>query len=238
MISLGIDPSLTAYGWALHDSSENGKKRRIRSGHEGTFPSSVPVARFIHFRTLVQNLLVDDSIEAVGIESPAYSAGPFQTVHFGLMMFSLEAIFEKRRDCVLFDPSTLKALARGDAQRKGLMSKMDMQRCVQMDTFDAHIIDNNEADAYLIAKYAARFLEFKSGKLKPEELTASERRVFLERRKTVKTLTGKKVRKVAHIFRENSRFFEFSRVPSGQVNLPNKLEVRPELLEFLESLQD
>jgi len=236
---LGLDPSLTAYGWAIHDDDKVGPKRRFASGHEGTLPSTVPVVRFMHFRALVASLLRQYKVELVGIESPAYQAGPFQRIHFGLMMYSIEAIFERRLDCVLYDPATLKLLAKRDStKRRGSMSKMDMQRQVQLDTMEAQVIDNNEADAFLVAKYAARFKRLRTGSLDPTSLDPSERSVFIERSRRVKTMRGVVRKRVAHAFRENSRFFDFSQIPAGEVSLPTKAAIRPEILAFLESLAD
>lgn len=238
MLAIGFDPSLRAYGWAVHDDSAKGLKRRVASGHEGTLPSTVPVARFLHFQAMVKDLLGKHDVDVVGIESPAYEAGPFQSIHFGLMMFSLVPIFEARKDVVMFDPSTLKYLAREDPAKKGAMGKLDMQRKVQVDTMDTKVIDNNEADAYLVARYSARMMQLVKGEIQPEQLTECERRVFLTREKTVKKL-GKKVKKrVSHVFRENSRFFRFSQVPPGKVDLPQRASIRGDLLGFLDSLDD
>lgn len=239
MITLGLDPSLRAYGWAVHDSSAKGRARRVASGHEGTLPSVVPVARFLHFQALVQDLLRrHPQVEAVGMESPAYEAGPFQSIHFGLMMFSQVPVFELRKELVLFDPTTLKYLAKEDpAKRKGTMGKADMQRQVQLDTMDVRVIDNNEADAYLVALYAARFMDMMAGRVDPSALTPSERAVFLGRKRRVKTRAGVRTKSMAHAFRENSRFFQFSQVPQGSVSLPQKGSISPRITEFLESLE-
>lgn len=239
MISLGLDPSLRAYGWAAVDTAAVGRARRVGSGHDGTLSSAVPVARFMHFRTMVRDLLrANPSVQVIGIESPAYEAGPFQTIHFGLMMFSLEAAFEARKDVVLFDPTTLKYLAKGDPQaRKGPMGKMDMQRQVQLDTMDSRVIDNNEADAYLVALFAARFMELRSGAVEPSDLSPAEVAVFVGRKRRVKVPGGTRVKRVAHAFRENSRFFQFSQVPAGSVSLPKRSDVDPKLLSFLDGLE-
>lgn len=238
MLSLGLDPSLRAYGWAVHDSSASGLPRRVASGHEGTLSSSVPVARFMHFRAMVADLLDrHPGVSVVGIESPAYEAGPFQSIHFGLMMYSLEAVFERRKDVVLYDPTTLKYMAKGDpSQRKGPMHKMDMQRVVQLDTMDTRVIDNNEADAYLVALFAARFAAVNAGSVDPSALTPAEHAVFVGRKRTVKRGKARAVKRVAHAFRPNSRFFEFSKVPAGSVTLPKKA-INQSLLEYIEGLE-
>jgi Holliday junction resolvasome RuvABC endonuclease subunit len=239
MRSLGLDPSLRSYGWAIHDDTKTGSARRVASGHEGTLPSTVPVVRFMHFRALVASLIMKYQPEIVGIESPAYQAGPFQRIHFGLMMFSLEAVFEKRLDCVLYDPATLKLLAKGDpTKRRGDMSKLDMQRRVQLDTMEPTTIDNNEADAYLVGLHSARLKRLLDGSIQAKDLTPAEQSVFITRSRRVKTMAGVVEKRVAHAFRENSRFFQFSAIPHGIVSLPEKSAVSPAILKFLEELQE
>lgn len=190
-------------------------------------------------RSMVRNLIREYDPEVIGIESPAYDAGPFQTIHFGLMMFSLEAVFERRKDCVLYDPATLKFLAKSDpSKKKGPMMKLDMQRFVQMDTNDTKLIDNNEADAYCVAYFASRLKSILDGELSPTQLTPSEQKVFLLRTRTKRTLSGKKTKRVAHVFRENSRYMRFSKVPEGDVSLPKKSDINESLLEFLENAEN
>ena len=231
MLALGLDPSLKAYGLCVYNSLAAGpRSKKVVSAHEATLSSTVPVARFMHFRSIVKNLLNQYDIGVVGIESPAYDGGPFSEIHFGLMMFSLEAIFEKRVDCVLFDPTTLKYLI-GNAKA----DKTEIQKHVKFDTNSISVIDNNESDAYCISKFASRFHDFKSCILSPNDLTEREKHVFLKKSRKKKKLDGSiAIKKTAHIFRENSRFFEFSKIPAGDVNLPNKSSIDQTLLDWLE----
>lgn len=234
MRALGLDPSLSSFGWCVYDSGAELRPRRlVASGHEGTLNDLVPVARFMHCRSMVESLLRRFHVDVVGIESPAYDAGPFQTTHFGLMMFSLEAVFEARKDCVLFDPSTLKVLATG----KRSADKSDMQRAVQLDRMSTDMVQSDESDAYHVSRFAGRFMELRKGIVLPDDLSQHEQQVFLKRAKktATKKAPSKPVRRVAHVFRENSRFYEYSRVPQGSVQLPNRSEIRPELLEWLTS---
>jgi Holliday junction resolvasome RuvABC endonuclease subunit len=226
--ALGLDPSLTGYGWCIYDSEAPTKTEKlVISGHEGTLSSVVSVVRFINFRSLVEDLLSRFRIDVVGIESPAFGGGPFLTTHFSLMMFSLEAIFNARKDCVLFDPTTLKLLSTG----KSDASKQDMQKAVQLDRMTTDLVQSDESDAYLVSRFAARFIMLKNCIISPDELSTNEQQIFLERSKKRKGM----IRRTAQIFRENSRFFEFSRVPEGSINLPKKSEIRPELLEWLDT---
>ena len=232
MRALGLDPSLSAFGWCVYDSAAELRPRRlVASGHEGTLSDLVPVARFIHARSMVESLLRRFDVDVVGIETPAFDGGPFTTTHYGLMMFAMEPIFERRKDCVLFDPTTLKLVSTG----KSAASKADMQKAVQIDRMSTEMVQSDESDAYHVAKSAARFLMLWKGELTPEALTEHEQRVFLKRVKKPTKASRAPVRKMAHVFRQNSRFFEYSRVPAGSVSLPNRSEIRPELLEWLVS---
>jgi Holliday junction resolvasome RuvABC endonuclease subunit len=222
-----------SYGWAIYDSSAIGKRKLVTSGHEGTLRSVVPVARYIHFRSLVADLLKRYKVDLVGLESPAYGGGEYSERHFGLMMFSLEAIFEKRKDCVLFDPATVKFLT-----GKGSADKQDIQRFVQLDQMNPDPMQSDEADAYCVAKFTTRFMELRNGIIQPDDLTDNESQVFLKRKRKVKYSIGTKVtKKTAMIFRENNRFFRFSQIPKGSIKLPNKDQIHPDITHWLENTE-
>lgn len=230
MRSLGLDPSLLSYGWSVYDSEATGVDKIVASGTIRTLSTTVPVARYMHFRSVVADLLGRFRVDVVGLESPAYGGGAFSERHFGLMMFSSESIFEKRKDLVLFDPSTLKYLATGDNQA----SKSDMLRAAQIDMMTTQSIQNDIVDAYFVAKFSTRFYMLKLGSLSPEDLTKEERRVFLERTKKTKGVLGVRTKRTAAIFRENNRYFMFSKVPQGSTALPMKDDIREDLIDWLE----
>jgi Holliday junction resolvasome RuvABC endonuclease subunit len=226
--TLGLDPSFSAFGWCVYDSAAVLKPRRlVASGHEGTISDLVPIARFMHARSIVESLLRRFDVDAVGIESPAFDGGPFVTAHFGLMMFAMEPIFENRKDCALFDPTTLKLISTG----KSAASKADMQKAVQVDRMSTEVVQSDESDAFLIAKSTARFFMLRRGDIGPDDLTEDEQHVFLGRTKK----KGGRVVKTAHLFREHTRFIEFSRIPPGSVELPERGKINPEILSWLES---
>lgn len=227
MRALGIDPSLSSLGYCVYDSGAIDRPRRlVHSGHEGTMGDIVPVARFIRARAVVASLLRRFNVDVVGIESPAFTAGPFATTHFSLMMFASEAVFDARKDLVLFDPTTLKIVSTG----KSDATKADMQRAVQLDRMSTDIVQSDEADAYHAARSASRFMELREGLISPDDLTEQEQQVFLKRTKKKR---GKLIR-TSHVFRENGRFYRFSVVPPGSVDLPHRSEINPDLINFLE----
>lgn len=230
MRSLGLDPSLLSYGWVIYDSRATGIDKIVASGTVRTESTTVPVARYIQFRELVADLLSRFKVDVVGLESPAYGGGAFSERHFGLMLYSSEAIFEKRKDLVLYDPSTVKYLATGN----NLAMKSDMLRHAQIELITTHSIQNDVVDAYFVAKFATRMYMLKLGLISPEDLTKQELRVFLQRTKKTKGILGIRTKRTAQIFRENNRYYMFSKIPAGVTALPEKDAVHPELLEWLE----
>jgi Holliday junction resolvasome RuvABC endonuclease subunit len=231
MRSLGLDPSLLSYGWTIYDDEAEGLGKIVSSGHPKTLSTTVPVARYVHFRQTILDLLSRFKVDVVGLESPAYGGGEFSERHFGLMMFSSEAVFEKRKDFVLYDPSTVKYLATGSNRAQ----KSDMIRHAQLELKTTRSLQADEVDAYHVAKFALRFYQLKLGLLAPEDLTDPEKRVFLLRTKRRKTKFGIRTKRTAQIFRENNRYFMFSKVPEKITSLPEKDEVDPSLLSWIES---
>ncbi len=233
MISIGIDPSLRGFGWAIHDSEKEGRSRLVKSGHEYIDSKIVPVVRYMLAQNIVRRLVERYRPECAGIESPAYNAGPFQTIHHTLMMFCLVPIFENRIDCALFDPETLKNIVKGKENIKIVMDKTEMQRMVKIDTKSSIPINDNEADAYLLAKHSCRLFKVMDGNIEISELSETELKYFITKSKKVKTKKGTKVKKTGHVFKENLRFFKFSKVPAGDICLPDKSDVNLDIVNFL-----
>ena len=225
MISLGLDPSLTNYGWCVLNDMAKGRSRRIASGSHSTTPDMIPVVRFMQFRSMVDDLISKYDPDVIGIESPAYD-GPFQVIHHGLLLFSLESIFKHRKDVVFYDPSTLKSLIRGNKNVKGPIHKIDVQKFVSLDMLSPDLLPHDEADAYALSFFATRIFKLLDGKIQREDLSESEKRIFLDKTKKVKTLKGIIQKSTGHVFRENSRIFKFSKVSVGDIKLPDKSEMR------------
>lgn len=230
MRSLGLDPSLRSYGWVIYDSDLVGIDRVVASGHAGTDTTMVPVARYAMFRSLVKDLLSRFRVDLVGLESPAYGGGEFSERHFALMMFSSEAVFEARKDMVLYDPSTVKYLSTGNNQA----DKSDMQRYAQIMLKTTGNMGSDEIDALWVAHHAVRMYQLKNGIIGPEDLSKEEKRVFLQRTKKRKNAIGTIIKRTSHLFRENNRYFMYSKVPQGSILLPPKDEIREDIKNWLD----
>ena len=214
MITLGFDPSMTGFGWVVHDSDAEGMARVVDRGRWATSSKSVFVKRYMDFRDHINRLFDKHAqIEAVGVESPVYGE-QWSPGLYALFVYVNEVVYTRRKDVVFFDPGTVKMLAKLDPNvRKGKMFKADMVNAAKVDMpgFKGRL-NHNEADAYHVARFAARFFLRLSDKLKDEDLTPSEYRAFSR----IHTFTrgeraGQTIRTGA-IFKEHSRFFRFSQL--------------------------
>lgn len=214
MLALGLDPSLTGFGWCLHNSSEVGPKRVVARGRFSTSPKAIFVQRYIDLRNSVGEVLDTYSgIEAVGVESPPFGE-QYSEGLYALFMMVNEAIYVRRRDVVYFDPGTLKMLVKEDPDvRKGKMFKADMVAAAKLDTGITGKFNHNEADAYHLGRFAARFFEFVRGTITEADLSPAEHRSFAR----VHTFTrGKKKGETVQMgaaYKEGQRFFRFSELP-------------------------
>lgn len=215
MITLGLDPSLTGFGWCVHRSDVAGSGRVVAKGHYATDSKSIFVTRYIALRELLSQLLeAYPQIEAVGVESPPFGESYSEGL-YGLFVYVCEAVYSHRKDVVFFDPQTVKRLVRMDpAIRRGSMDKRDMVEAARIDTgILKGRFNHNEADAYHIARFAARFWEFIRGELTEEDLVPSERNAFYKVHKFKKGAKAGKTTITGLAFRENARFFRFSQIP-------------------------
>lgn len=226
MITLGIDPSLTGLGWCVHNGSVAGGERVIDKGTLKTPATRIFYWRYLYLREAVTQILIKyPQIEAVGVESPPFGESYSEGL-FGLFLYLNEAVMLQRKDVVYFDPLRVKLLAKMDPSvRQGTMDKGDMVDAARQDT-DIPRWNHNEADAYIIARSAARFWDLYSGAITPEELTPAEEQVF---RSTHVFTKGKKAGTTEQrglLFKEGDRFYRFSALQPEDLNV--QIDSRPE----------
>ncbi len=211
MISLGLDPSLTGFGWCLHDSSAEGPARVVAKGIFATSPRTVFVQRYIDLRESVGKILdTHPDIVAVGVESPPFGE-QYSEGLYALFLMVNEAIYTRRKDVVYFDPGTLKMLVKEDPDaRKGKMFKADMVAAAKLDTGIKGKFNHNEADAYHLGRFAARFFDFVRGLITEGDLTPAEYRAFAKVHTFVRGKNAGETVRMGAAFKEGQRFFRFS----------------------------
>lgn len=210
MITLGIDPSLAGFGWCVHDGAVAGKERVVAKGRISTPSTRVFYWRYMYLRDAVLAVLDEHpTIQAVGVESPPFGES-FSEGLFGLFLYVNEAIMVSRKDVVYFDPLRVKLLAKMDPEvRQGTMDKGDIIDAAKQDT-GIKRWNNDEADAYIIARSAARFWDLHSGAITPSELTPAEEQVFRSVHVFSRGKNAGKTIEKGVLFKEGDRFYRFS----------------------------
>lgn len=210
MITLGLDPSLTGFGWCIHNSEATGSARVFAKGRWSTTPKQIWVERYVSLRGAIQKLLDQHLlIEAVGVESPPFGE-QYSEGLYALFLMVNEAVWSRRKDIVYFDPGTVKMMTKiNHKQRKGKMFKSDMIDAAKADT-GVSKWNADEADAYHVGRFAARFWMLIRGQITESDLSPAEYQAFAR----VHTFTrGEREGQTVHtgaMFKEGRRFFRFS----------------------------
>jgi len=212
---LGLDPSLTNFGWAVHDTSATGKARCVERGRFQTSTRTLFIERYTDLRSRLRELLVRTGVRYVGCEYPVFN-DLWSEGMYGLFLYSCEAMLDHGVDVVFFSPGQVKAHARLLLNRPKIgnklweMKKSDMCDAARADTGGKGRWNHNEADAYLVARSAGRFWGYVDGALTKADLTDIERKQFSE------VHTFKRGRRVGDTvrrgieYREGERFFRWT----------------------------
>lgn len=221
---LGFDPSLTNFGWAVHDTEAAGAERCLARGRFQTSSKTLFVDRYIQMRENVLAILASfPEVKHVGCESPVFKE-LYSEGMYGLFLYTCEAMRVAKRDVVLFSPPQVKTHARVILDRPKVagklwvMGKPDMVEAAQLDCGGVGRWNHNEADAYWVARAAARFWQHLDGVIAIGELTEPERKQFTE----IQTFKqGKRAGQSVErgiLYREDDRFFRWSRT-EGEDNV-------------------
>ena len=207
---LGLDPSLSGYGWAVHETTEQGAARCIARGRVKSSSDMVFVDRYTGVREILRQLIRTYQPDAVGVESPFFG-GSYSEGMYGLFLYTNEALRLEHRDAVYFSPLQVKAHARESLGRPEgwKMMKPDMVAAARKDADVKKALDHNEADAYLVARLAGRFW---TAYLNPGlDLTPVERNLFTREHTFTRGEKAGETEQTGLFFREADRFFLWSR---------------------------
>jgi hypothetical protein len=215
MICLGFDPSLTNFGWALHDDLAQGPARCVERGRFQTSAKTLFTDRYVEMRenvrTLVERLGVQYGLTRLGVEYPVFK-DLYSEGMYGLFLYTCEALRAAKVDVAFFSPGQTKEHAKAFLRRPNgwRMDKPDMVEAAKKDCGGKGTWNHNEADAYWAARTAARFWALLDGRIRQEDLTLSEARQFT----AIHTFkrgrrAGESVEK-GILFREDERFFRWT----------------------------
>jgi hypothetical protein len=214
---LGFDPSLTNFGWALHDTEADGAARCIKRGRFKTSSKTLFVARYMDLRERVRGLLQEHQPDAVASESSVFGE-LYSEGMYGLFLYVVEACYTEGVDLVLFTPPQLKAHARAFLERptvngrKWTMHKGDMAEAARDHCGGkGRIWDNNEADAYWAAVAGGRFWKRLRGVITDADLTDVEKAQFARINTPSRGKSAGETQKTGLLYKENERFWQWSK---------------------------
>jgi hypothetical protein len=206
---LGLDPSLTQYGWALHDTTApvGDRSRCIARGRFQTSAKALFIHRYKSQRESLRKLVQDLRPDRVGIEFPVFD-NLWSEGMYGLFLYSIEALEEERQDVVFWSPLQVKAHAReaNNLPAGWKMDKIDMVNAAKADAGPGRW-NHNEADAYLVAVLAGRFWDLLEGNITEADLTPVEAQYLTRTHTYVRGKKAGKTVKTGMIYREQDRFF-------------------------------
>lgn len=203
---LGLDPSLSNFGWSIYDSSEIGGSSLPLRGRFQTSAKTVFIDRYIDLRSRLRKLIQEHQPDKVACEYPIFQA-IYSEGMYGLFLFTCEAIKEERKDVVFFSPGQVKAHAKLFLNRpkSWKMEKPDMVEAAQKAVLPAKgKWNHNEADAFWVAFSGFRFWSFLAGET--TDLSLVEKKQFTEIKQTRNGVD----KRSGIMYRENERFFNWS----------------------------
>ena len=213
---LGLDPSLTNFGLAVHDTEAKEAGRCVARWRWQTKKKQLFVTRYMEMRQRLISLITEHNVDRVGIEYPIFNA-LWSEGMYGLFLYSCEALYESKADVVFFTPPQVKALARESLGRpKGWkMLKADMVDTAKKDTNTKARWNHNEADAYLVARSAGRFFLHLDSVLTADDLSEVEKKMFCREHTFSRGKRAGQTVKSGLIHREEDRFFLWSNDEGG-----------------------
>ncbi len=210
---LGLDPSLSEFGWALHDTDApvGSPSRCLARGRLRTPARMEFIDRYISHREGLRGVVRQTQPDRVGLEFPVFDHFSSEGM-YGLFLFVCEALKAERCDVVFWSPLQIKAHARDTIDRppKWPMEKPDMVEAAREDAGGGRW-NHNEADAYLCAVLSGRFWKLLVGEISETDLTATERKYFTKIHTYIRGKKAGKTVSTGVIHREDDRFFSWSK---------------------------
>lgn len=214
MIILGLDPSLTAYGWVVIDTELTGKDRVVARGQWKTPAKDLLIDRYVAQRRHIRACIRQYKPDKVAIESPAFGESWSEGM-FALFMFSQEALRGERADVVFISAGQAKArarrfLGRPEKPKKWKMGKPDMVEAAQLRTGGGRW-NHNEADALWIAEVGARFWVLQMGQISESDLDDIEQHQFSMTHTFTRGARAGETETSGILYHENDRFYRWSK---------------------------
>lgn len=204
---LGLDPSLTNFGWCIIEEGQPPLHGRFQTSSKTLY-----VARYMELRSKLIALIEEHNPSRVSCEYPVFN-DIYSEGMYGLFLFTSEALFQTKRDVVFFSPGQLKAHARHHLERpKGWkMLKGDMVEAVQVHAQVKGRWNHNEADAYWAAAAGRRFWQLYDNVISDNDLNPVEKTQFSRIHTYSRGKNAGRTVKSGILYREDERFHVWSK---------------------------
>ena len=205
---LGLDPSLTNFGWAIYDGDTCVGRGRFKT------PASMQfIDRYIFMRESLRMCIQEHQPDKIGVEYPVFN-NLWSEGMYGLFLYTSEALKLEKKDVVFFSPGQIKAHAKHHLNRpkSWKMLKPDMVEAAKSHSKTKGRWNHNEADAYWVGVCSYRFWLLLGDQISEKDLTEPEKHQFT---KIHTYKRGKKmgtIEKKGILYRESERFFLWSEV--------------------------
>jgi len=209
---------MTNFGWAIFDADapDNTTARCVDRGRFQTSARTLFVDRYCELResvlALVESFSTRYGLTHIGLEYPVFK-DLYSEGMYGLFLYVCEALRAAHVDVVFFSPGQIKARAAALLQRpKGWkMGKPDMVEAAKLDTGGKGRWNHNEADAYWVARAAARFWQLQTGAITTADLTPLDAKQFAEIHTFQRGSRAGTTVERGILYREDERFFLWSK---------------------------
>jgi len=202
-----FDPSITHLGWVLFDPDSG------HAVHGGVFKTSpadgLLVQRIIAQREKVRFFLNHYKIDFISMEAPYW--GDFSTeILFALNQHLHEIFLDLKLFVLYLQPLVIKKMALPNMSCDEITKHhMTHQAKKELDKegkrFSEHV-----ADAYFVGKIGLRFYNwYIKGKLRDEDLTPEEYKLFCEKHTFVRGLKKGMTEYKGIIYRKNDQYFDY-----------------------------
>lgn len=179
---LGLDPSLTDFGWSLIRFRAGSDPELVQTGRWKTPPSLPEPLRHLYQRERLSCLFRErPDISWVGTETPAFGQS-YSEGMYALFVQVQQAVWQARKRFLLLAVPTVKAL--GSLHLPGYtgdMGKPEMVRAAMslLGSSSPEKLNHNIADSVVVAWGTWRFARLAELDIGPKDLTAKEHKSFV-----------------------------------------------------------
>lgn len=207
---IGLDPSLTHFGWVLLDECKSGKDSLLDYGTFKTATSDgLRVQRLIMQRERLRKLLSERGVALVAMEAPYWQ--DFSTeILFALNQFIHEVFLDLGTLVIYIQPLSLKKQALPDMNPQEATKHHMTHQAKQELELMGRRFSEHVSDAYFAAKVGCRFYRWHClQELADDNLTDSEKHLFCGKHTYTRGEKKGLTEYTGIIYRENDQFFDY-----------------------------